>query len=87
VLALATLSNILSYSDSLLLTDNTTVEALGSGMPVVVEILRTSQQKPQGLYAAACLANASFHPRLAAIINQNGGMCTEMYQLIIKPSL
>jgi hypothetical protein len=73
VLSLATLSNILSYSDTLLLTDNTTVEALGAGVPTVVDILRTSQQKPQGLYAAACIANASFHPRLASIINERGG--------------
>ncbi len=73
VLALATLANILSYSDTLLLADNPTIEALGVAMPKLVEILRTSQQKPQGLYAAAGIANASFHPRLAAILNQHGG--------------
>jgi hypothetical protein len=50
------------------------VEALGAGFPTVVDILRTSQQKPQGLYAAACIANASFHPRLASIINDRGGI-------------
>lgn len=73
VLALATLSNMLSYSDTLLLSDNTAIEALGVGMPKLIEILRTSQQKPQGLYAAAGVANASYHPRLAALLNQEGG--------------
>jgi hypothetical protein len=33
-----------------------------------------SNKKPQQLYAAAAVANASFHPRLAALINQNGGI-------------
>lgn len=42
-------------------------------MPTVVEILKHCQNKPQGLYAAASIANASFHPRLAQLLNQNGG--------------
>ncbi len=81
VLALATVSNILSYSDTLLLTDNTAVEALGAGMPTLIDVLRTCQQKPQALYAAACIANGSFHPRLAAIINQNGGNPSSIFLL------
>lgn len=73
VLSLATLCNILSYSDTLLLADSTNIEHLGAGMASVIDVLRTCQQKPQGLYAAACIANASYHPRLSALINQHGG--------------
>lgn len=67
------MGNILSYSDTLLLTDMPMTETLGMAMPIVVEILRTMQQRPQGLYAAACIANAAFNPRLVGLINQNGG--------------
>lgn len=82
---MATLANILSYSDTLLLTDNTTIEALGVGMPTLVEILRVCQNKPQGLYTAAAIANASFHPRLAQLINQHAGNYTlyPLYTLYI----
>lgn len=75
MLALATLSNILSYSDTLLLADTTNTESLGKAMPVLIEVLKSSHQKPQRLYAAAAIANASYHPRLVSIINQNGGAC------------
>ncbi len=74
MLALATLANILTFSDTLLLSDANMIETLGRGMPMLVDTLKTAQQKPQGLYAAACIANASFHPRLAALLNQNGGI-------------
>ncbi len=73
-MALATLSNILSFSDTLLLQDATMIETLGGGMPLMLDTLRTAQQKPQGLYAAACIANASYHPRLAELLNKNGGV-------------
>lgn len=73
VLALATLSNILSYSDTLLLSDTTTIESLGKSMSTLVDTLKSSNGKPQRLYAAAAIANASFHPRLVAIINKLGG--------------
>eukprot|EP01038_Epipyxis_sp_PR26KG_P011343 gene11343-15208_t len=80
VLALATLANILYFSDTLLLTDTLIIEILGKGMQSLIEVLRTSQQKPQKLYAAAAIANASFHPRLAALLNQHGGLqvCREV---------
>lgn len=80
ILSLATLSNILSFSDTLLLSDSTTIETLGTVMPTLVDILKTSQQTPHGLYAAAAIANASFHPRLAALLNQHGGLqlCREV---------
>lgn len=76
MLALATLANILSYADTLLLADTVVVEALGAGVPILVETVRqaqTADQRPQRFYALAALANASAHPRLCALINQNGG--------------
>ena len=73
VLALATLANILSYADTLLLTDVPIVEALSVGIPVLMDALRQSQQRPQRFYAAAAIANASSHPRLASVLTQNGG--------------
>lgn len=80
MLALATMSNILSYCDSLLLSDITAIESLGKSMPILIDVLRTSIQKPQRLYAAAAIANASYHPRLAELLNQNGGLqlCREV---------
>ena len=57
----------------------------GNGLPFVIDNLKVNQQKPQvcyilfpisltfdekRLYAAACVANASSHPRLAAVLNQ-----------------
>lgn len=75
MLALATLSNILSFSDTLLLSDSTMIETLGRGVPLLLDTLRTHQHKPQGLYAAACIANASHHPRLVALLKENGGTC------------
>ncbi|RYH31815.1 hypothetical protein EON65_01775 [archaeon] len=64
----------------MLLADNTTIEALGVAMPILLEILKHGQQRPQGLYSAACVANAASHPRLAALLNQHGGLplCREV---------
>lgn len=95
VLSLATLANILTFSDTLLLSDTATVETLGMGIQVLVETLRTGagvpdlggrgyssseDHKPQRLYAAAAMANASFHPQLASILNQHGALvlCREI---------
>ena len=74
VLALATLANILVFSDTFLLTDNAAVEELAKGMPIILEGLRNSQQRPQRFYAAACIANSSAHPRLAEVLKQNGAL-------------
>lgn len=80
VLALATLANILVYCDTLLLADTVVIEALGQGMPVLLEAMRVSHHRPQRFYAAAAIANAAAHPRLAAILNSNGGLqlCREV---------
>jgi len=80
VLALATLANILVFSNTLLLADSLVIEALGKGIPVLLEALRASQQRPQRFYAAAAIANAAAHPRLVALLNANGGLqlCREV---------
>lgn len=80
VLALATLANMLAFSDTLLLADTNVVEALGAGMQPLMEVLRTSQLRPQRFYAAAAIANASAHPRLAGVLKQHGGLqlCREV---------
>ena len=79
-------ANILTFSDTLLLSDGPMIEALGQAMPSLVETLRTGgagrgvAAQPQKLYAAAAIANASFHPQLAAILNANGALvlCREI---------
>lgn len=74
VLALATLANILSYADTILLSNNVILEVLGAGLPTLLDMVRQVQnQRPQRFYAAAALANSSSHPRLASILNQHGG--------------
>lgn len=80
VLTLATLANMLAYADSLLLADAPVVEALGTAMQPLLEVLRTSQLRPQRFYAAAAIANASAHPRLAGLLKQHGGLqlCREV---------
>lgn len=89
VLALATLANICSYSDTLLLSDTVVIEAIGSSIPLLIDTLKDSQQqqKPQRIYAAASIANASFHPRLAAQINQHGGTACYAHRLSWYPYL
>ena len=74
MLALATLSNILVFSDTFLLADVAVIEELTTGMPILLDAVRNSQQRPQRFYAAACIANASAHPKLAGVLNQNGGL-------------
>jgi len=73
-LALASLANIFSYSDTLLLTDTVAIEKLCHGLTsTILELLRNSQNRPQRFYAAAALANASAHPKLASALKQSGG--------------
>jgi hypothetical protein len=51
-------------------------------MPVLIDIVRQShaKQRPHRFYAAAGIANASSHPRLASLLLQNGGfvVCREV---------
>jgi hypothetical protein len=73
-LSLATLANILSYADTLLLTEHDLVDELTKGMSLILDALKLSQQRPQRFYAAAAVANASTHPRLAAELKSLGGL-------------
>lgn len=75
VLAMAVLANILSYVDTLLLTDSVSLEVLGSlAVPAIVSSLRADQQSPQRFYACSAMANASCNPVLADVLKQNGGL-------------
>lgn len=80
VLALATLANIMSFVDTTLLTDVTIIDSLGYGIPIILESIRQSQQRPQRFYSAAAIANASSHPKLASILLLNGALqiCREI---------
>lgn len=79
-MALAALANVLSYSDTLLLTDAVNVEFLAAGIPRVLEVLRSNQQnRAQRFYAAAAIANAAAHPRLAEALKINGGLFLYSY--------
>lgn len=80
VLAIATLANIYSFADTILLSDVTAIEALTTAIPTLLEILRTSQSKPQRFYSIAAVANASSHPRLVSTLNENGALqlCKEI---------
>ena len=53
-------------------------------MPILLDALRSSQQRPQRFYAAACVANASAHPKLAGVLNQNGGMFLIISILVLR---
>ena len=74
MLSLATIANVLYFSDSLLLSDSVTIESIAAGLPSLLEVLRSTQlQRAQRFYAAAAVANASAHPRLAEVLKQHGG--------------
>lgn len=74
MLSLATMANIVYFSDTLLLSDSVAIEAIATGLPSILEVLRSAQlQRAQKFYAAAAIANASAHPRLAEVLKQNGG--------------
>lgn len=50
VLALATLANILAFSDTLLLADIAVVDSLATSLQALMLTLRTSQQRPQRFF-------------------------------------
>ena len=88
VLSLATMANILYFSDTLLLSDAVTIETIATGIPSVLEVLRSSQlQRAQRFYAAAAVANATAHPRLAEVLKMNGGSLPSPLYDIGKTSL
>jgi len=80
VLALSTIGNILSYSDSLLLQDTHTISELSQILPTLLEICRTANERPQCFYSGAAIANATSHPTLASRLLQENGLevCREL---------
>ena len=74
VLSLAILANIFVHVDTLLLADTTTLDILSTGIPVILDALGSAQEKLQRFYAAACVANASAHPRLAVLLKDFGAL-------------
>ena len=73
VLALASIANVLSFCDTILLTDSANIDALGQGMTILLQILRTVNNRSQRFYAMAAVANACAHPRLQSILKDNDG--------------
>lgn len=79
---------VLSYSDTLLLTDNAQLDILaeamigimqsvrpnGSGNKSAVTGAQSSGTGPHKFYAIAAIANATAHPRLAEVVKLNGGV-------------
>jgi hypothetical protein len=74
MLALATITNIMSFCDTLFLADDLTIDELGQSLLAILQSMRTSQQRPQRFYACAALANASSHPRLAHTMKLQGAL-------------
>ena len=68
------MANILAVADSVILSDTISIEALGTSIEPLIECVKQTQSKPKRLYGASALANASGHPRLMSLINQNGGL-------------
>jgi hypothetical protein len=82
-------AQVLSYVDSLLLTDTAQLDILADALPGVMENVRPSAAGsrsaggggqssagtgPHKFYAIAALANATAHPRLAEVVKLNGGL-------------
>ncbi len=74
VLALSTIANILSFSDTLLLQDARAIDSLRPAIPLLLEINRNAFERPQSFYSAAAIANAAAHPTLASCLKKEGGM-------------
>jgi hypothetical protein len=72
-LALATIANMLSHCDTLLLADSVTIECLGRAVPVLIQVVKKMSNRSQRFYAMAGIANAAAHPLLQSILKSNGG--------------
>lgn len=73
LLCLATLANLLSYADSVLLAKEDAIQTVGKAVPAVLE-LANSRDKAQRCYAVAAVANATAHPTLAGLITDARGL-------------
>lgn len=74
ILALATMANLMSYCDSLMLQDKVLIDLLLLPLPALLDAMRSAQHRSQRFYALAAVANASAHPLLAAALNAGGGL-------------
>lgn len=72
--AAATLANVLSYCDTLLLSDEQAIHHLAANMGMVVERLKKEKDRTHKCYLAACVANASANPVLAGALLQSGAL-------------
>jgi hypothetical protein len=72
LLALSTLANLLSYSDTLILANTTAVQQLAACQSALLELTK-SQDKSTRVYAVAALANGTAHPIIAGQIARLGG--------------
>ena len=84
--SIATLANILSFTDGLLLADSVIIESLGLLLPTLLDLLRNQLQgrsslRSQRFYAMAGIANACAHPRLQSILKSKGGECELIHSL------
>jgi hypothetical protein len=80
VLALSSLCNILAFCDTILLQEDVIIDSLKPAMPILLEICNLALERPQKFYAAAAIANAAAHPRLAEELLEEGGLlvCREL---------
>jgi len=72
-LALSTFANMLSYADSLFLTDELLIQSCANCMGVLLEH-SGGRDNTRKCYAVAALANASAHPLLTLEITRLGGL-------------
>ena len=76
ILALATISNILVFVDTtvLLSAERGIIDNIGKGMLTLIDVVKSSPDRPQRFYATASIANASAHPIFRNILKDNGGI-------------
>lgn len=84
-LALASLANVLSFSDTVLLTDSVNVEVLCLALPVLMDLLRRASNRSHRFYAIAAIANACYHPRLQSVLRAND--CLDLAREVERQSL
>mmetsp|Transcript_6725 Transcript_6725/g.8338 ORF Transcript_6725/g.8338 Transcript_6725/m.8338 type:complete len:338 (-) Transcript_6725:701-1714(-) len=73
LLCTATLANLLSYVDSILLTKDEFVACVSDSLPLILKMIQ-SREKAQRCYAVAAAANATCHPTLSGKITEIGGL-------------
>lgn len=72
LLCTATVANLMSYADSLLLTQDDVVQEVSQRVGAILDLAK-SHDKAERCYAVAAVANATAHPTLAGRISDLGG--------------